>query len=134
MATWLAGVAILIGGTFLPWVYSGRVAKSSYSITGSLERHLNLPSWGAAIVSGWPLLGPICAGLVVIFALGLRRTAALLSLLLLVVVLLLSTGLLIVGSRAAGPITIATLGPAVTLAGAAVASVGAGRLGFRRAG
>lgn len=132
MATWLAGVAILIGGTFLPWVYSGRVTKSSYSITGSLERHLNLPSWGEAVVSGWPLLGPICAGLVVIFALGLRRTSALLSLLLLLAVVLLAAGLLILGSRPAGPIAVATWGPAVTLAGAAIALVGAVRLGFRR--
>ncbi len=132
MTLWLVGVMVLVAGTFLPWIYSGRVAKSSYSITGSLERHLNLPNWAEVIVSGWPFLGPGCAVLIVVFAIGLRRSAAAVSILCFLLIALLCCGLLILGRDLAGPISIAAMGPAVTLIGCALAVPAAGVLVLKR--
>jgi hypothetical protein len=119
----VVGLFVLVAGTFLPWLSSGQARRNSYQTGGALRRLLGLHGVLEACVSAWPFVGLVCAAVVVLFAGGLRRWAAVLGLL---------------TALATGAVAIAALrvdstffvrperfGPAVTLAGAAVLLVGA---------
>ncbi|MDQ2748452.1 MAG: hypothetical protein M3Y44_02805 [Actinomycetota bacterium] len=110
------GLVVLVVGTFLPWLDSGRAHRNSYQAGGALQRLLGLRGAAQAAVSAWPLVGLACATVVAIFVVGLRRSAALLALL-----TALATGAVAVaalrvdGNRLVRPVQ---LGPTVTLVGA----------------
>ncbi len=64
-----SGLVLVISGSFLPWVISGSVRRSSYAVIGVAER-LGFGDEGllGALVSAWPLFGvlsmtPVIAGL-----------------------------------------------------------------------
>ena len=61
-----AGLVLALVGSFLPWVVSGQVRRSSYAITGMIDR-LGVAGDGllGTLVSGWPLIGLLCAAPVV---------------------------------------------------------------------
>jgi hypothetical protein len=110
------GLMVLVVGTFLPWLDSGRARRNSYETGGALKRLLGLTGPAEAAVSAWPLVALVCAAVVAIFAVGLRRSAALLAL-----PTALATGAVAVaalrvdGNRFIRPVS---LGPVVTLVGA----------------
>jgi hypothetical protein len=119
----VTGLVVLVVGTFLPWLNSGRARRNSYETGGALKRLLGLHGPADAAVSAWPLVALICAAVVAIFAVGLRRFAALLALL-----TGLATGavavaaLLVDGNSFVRPVN---LGPIVTLVGATAVLVAA---------
>ncbi len=125
--SWLVGVALLLAGTFLPWLYSGTNAKNSYQLAGAGQRRLALPSWAEAVLGGWPFLGPIWAVLAVLFLLGLRRTSAALSILLAAVIGLMAVAVIALTAGLAGTYVSGALsGPIVTTIGVLGIAMGAG--------
>src|SRR5580765_4188573 len=61
-----AGLVLALVGSFLPWVVSGQVRRSSYAVTGMIDR-LEVAGDGllGTLVSRWPLIGLLCAAPVV---------------------------------------------------------------------
>lgn len=115
------GLVVLLGGTFLPWLHSGRAERNSYETGGALRRLLGLRGAADAAVSAWPSIALLCAAVVAIFAMGLRRCAAGLAVLTALGAGAVSiTALRVDGNRFAKP---AIIGPTVTLVGAAIVLV-----------
>lgn len=118
------GIVVLVIGTFLPWLRSGRATRNSYEATGAVRRLVHPPGILDDLFRVWPLLGALCALAVAVHALGLRRVGA---------------GIGMLASVAGGAAAVAALnaahnayasvietGPAITLAGAAIVVVSAG--------
>jgi hypothetical protein len=126
LGAWVAaaGLAVLIAGTFLPWLRSGVVLRDSYQSVGALRA---LVSGGVAdtLLNAWLLVIPVCGLSVALYALRLRRVSAALVCLVSAVV---GTAAALVVVQRADPgalIAASATGPAVTLAGATAALVGA---------
>jgi hypothetical protein len=121
-----AGLAILVLGTFLPWLRSGSVLRDSYQSAGALRGLIGgLNDQASALLAGWPAVIPCCAVCVAGYALGLRRSAAVLGL---VVAATVGTAAGLVAVQAGGPDSLVapvTTGPAVTLTGATIVLIGA---------
>ena len=115
-----AGLVLVIGGSFLPWVVSGTVRRSSYAIVGVLGR-LGIGDDGpiGVLVGAWPLVGVLCMTPVVAAAVRWWRTSGVLAVLLALAAGLLSFGVILLTSgRSAGGIGVDPVGPAVMAAGA----------------
>ena len=115
-----AGLVLVIAGSFLPWVVSGTVRRSSYAIVGVLGR-LGIGDNGpiGILVGAWPLIGVLCMTPVVAAGLRWWRTSGVLAVLLAVAAGLLSFGVIVVtAGRSAGGIGVDPVGPAVMAAGA----------------
>jgi hypothetical protein len=118
-----AGLVVLLAGTFLPWLSSGRAHRNSYQAGGSLRRLLRLPGVLDAVATAWPFAGLLCAAVVATFALGLHRCAAALALFAgLAMGAVAVTAMRVDGNSFVRPLT---LGPAVTILGAAIVVVAA---------
>ncbi|HEX4705557.1 MAG TPA: hypothetical protein VH352_25770 [Pseudonocardiaceae bacterium] len=120
-----AGLAVLVTGTFLPWLRSGSVLRDSYQSAGAVRDLVGgLNAQVSALLAGWPAVIPCCAVSVAGYALGLRRSAAILGLVVAVTVGT-AAGLVAVQTTGAaalvGPVTI---GPVVTLVGATIVLIG----------
>ena len=91
-----SGLAMVIAGSFLPWVISGEVRRSSYAILGIVDR-LGVAGDGAlgVLIAHWPLVGVLCMAPVVIGCLRWWRTAGVLAVLVALTTGLLSFGILI---------------------------------------
>ena len=68
----MAGIAVLVLGTFLPWLRSGRATRNSYEATGAVRRLVHPPGVLDDLFRIWPLLGAVCALAVAVYVLGLR--------------------------------------------------------------
>ena len=125
----------MIIGTFLPWVVSGQVRRSSYAAAGVIDR-LGVAGEGMldGLVGLWPLFGALCALPVVAALLRWWRTAGVLAVLLALTGGGLSIGALVFAARrgSSGTVSLDPLGPTVTVAGAALLLVGGLLLTFRR--
>lgn len=123
----LAGLLVVVGGTFLPWLTSGGVQRNSYAVLG-IVRRLAFVDGGTAstALSLWPLLGSVAMVPVIAGILRWWRTAAVGTLLFGLLTGLGAAAVLAVahGHEAVG-ISLSARGPAVTVAGAALAVVGA---------
>ncbi len=118
-----AGLALMVVGTFLPWVRSGSVGRSSYSATGLLRRLLDASGALAFALDAWAFLGLAAALAVVAVVAGFRRTGAGLAALLALV-----TGAVAVATFRApggGEIAADRVGPTVALVGGAISLIGA---------
>lgn len=114
----MTGLAMLVVGTFLPWLRSGQTRRNSYQTGGALRRLLGLHGSLDTAVSAWPFVGLVCAAVVAIFAVGLYRCAALLGLLTaLATGAVAATALWVDGNAFVRPVT---LGPTVTLVSATI--------------
>lgn len=115
---------MLVVGTFLPWLRSGRATRNSYEATGAVRRLIHPPGILDDLFRVWPLLGAVCALAVALYVLGLRTTGL---------------GIGVLASLAGGGAAVAALkahdnayasvidtGPAVTIAGAAIVVISAG--------
>ncbi len=118
---WLTGcgLALVIAGSFLPWVISGTVRRSSYAIVGIVDR-LGIAGDGllAALVSHWPLLGALCFAPVVAAAFRWWRTAGILAVLIGLAASVVSIGILAIALGKAGlTVRLDPFGPTVMAAG-----------------
>ena len=88
-----AGIVLVVAGSFLPWVISGTVRRSSYAIVGILDR-LGIADDGpiGILVGAWPLIGVLCMTPVVAAVLRWWRASGVLAVLLAVAAGLLSFG------------------------------------------
>lgn len=109
------GLAVVVTGSFLPWLQSGEVRRNSYASFGELRRLIGFHGPAEAATRTWPLLG-ICAALVVIAALaGLVRTSAAFGLLTAAWTSAVSGAVL--AQDGANGVRIVPVGPGVTLTG-----------------
>lgn len=119
----LFGLAVIVAGTFLPWLDSGRATRNSYQASGAARRLLDVSGWLGGALRAWPFVGLVCAAVVVLYALGLPRSAAGLGLLTGAVAAAVAVGALSVrGNALVAP---ATRGPAVTIMGATAVIIAA---------
>ena len=122
-----SGLVSVVVGSFLPWVISGSVRRSSYAMVGVVDR-LGIADDGllALLVGGWPLIGVLCMAPIVAASLRCWRTAGVLGVLMGLAAGLLSVGILLVATgRVALGVRLDPIGPAVMAAGA-VLLAGAG--------
>lgn len=112
----LAGLAVTVVGTFLPWLQSGQVRRNSYQTSGAMQRLLGLHGAADSALTAWPFVGLACAVSVALFALGLHRAGAVTALATGAAAAVVAVGALTVdGTGLVAPVRV---GPAVTLAGA----------------
>lgn len=120
------GLAVLVIGTFLPWLRSGSVLRDSYQSAGALRGLVSgLNAQAGTLLAAWTVIIPCCAVCVAGYALGLRRTAAVLGLIVSIVVGTAAGLVAVQGSAASGVIGPVTTGPVVTLVGATIVLAGA---------
>jgi len=115
-----AGLALVVLGSFLPWVISGNVRRSSYQILGVVGR-LGIGDGGAltVLLRVWPFIGVLCVVPVLAAAIRLWRTSGVLAIVIGLLSGLLSFGLLIfVAGRGGSILRIDPVGPSVMAAGA----------------
>ena len=117
-----AGPAVLVVGTFLPWLRSGRTDRNSYATDGAVRRLLDVDGTTAAALRAWPFVSLLCAAAVALVLLGRVGLGAALAAL-----AALAAGPVAgwaLGVRNRGLLHAATAGPAVTLTGAILILVG----------
>ncbi|ONI84296.1 hypothetical protein ALI144C_16160 [Actinosynnema sp. ALI-1.44] len=121
------GLALVVLGSFLPWVRSGTVFYNSYQSLGIL-RHLGFtdtfPALGI-LLDIWLGVIPAAAVAIAMYALRLRRTAAVLAVILALLMGTIAGAATVQGENEDGVISIASTGPAVMLAGAVLTLLGA---------
>lgn len=88
----LAGLAVVVVGTLLPWGASGRAERSSYELVAVLTRLEVVDGWPAVLLRAWYLLPLLAAATVVAVLAGRRGPARLLGT---------ATGVAVVGMAAA---------------------------------
>lgn len=113
------GLVLVIAGSFLPWVVSGSIRRSSYAVFGVAGR-LGLGDDGpiGMLISVWPLFGVLCTTPLIAAALRWWRTAGALGVVVAVGSALVSFGILwIAVGRIGLTVRLDPLGPAVMAAG-----------------
>ncbi|MBE1469934.1 hypothetical protein [Kibdelosporangium phytohabitans] len=121
------GLALVVLGSFLPWIRSGTVHYTSYQSLGIL-RHLGFMDAFPALrilLDVWLGVIPAAAVAIAMYALRLRRTAAVLAVVLALLMGTIAGAVTVQGDDKGGVIGIASSGPAVTLSGAVLALLGA---------
>ncbi|MQA08754.1 MAG: hypothetical protein GEU98_09445 [Pseudonocardiaceae bacterium] len=121
-----AGLVTLVTGCFLPWLRSGNVLRDSYESAGLL-RHFEVFNSAPItfLMNVWFVIPPACAACVALYALGLRRAAAVLVLISTLFAGTPSAIATVQGSSDASLIGLASVGPATTFVGSVVAFLGA---------
>ncbi|MCE7003342.1 hypothetical protein LWC34_10960 [Kibdelosporangium philippinense] len=121
------GLTLIVLGTFLAWVRSGTTYYSSYQSLGIL-RHLgalDMVPQLRVLFDIWFGVIPAVAIAIALYALRLRRTAAVLAVILAALMGTISGAAAVQGDDKDGLIGIASTGPVVTLVGAVLALLGA---------
>lgn len=114
------GLVLVVAGSFLPWVISGNVRRSSYAILGVVDR-LGIAGDGflGILVAQWPLAGALCVLPLVTAALRWWRVTGILSVLIGLAAGVLSLGILTMATGVAAlSVRLDPIGPAVMAAGA----------------
>ncbi len=110
-----AGLAVIVIGTFLPWLRSGRATRNSYATDGAVRRLLQVDGSVDAALRAWPFLSLVCAVAVALVVIGRHRTGAGVA-----AAVALCTGAVAMGallSSSRGLLRPDATGPAVTLTG-----------------
>lgn len=115
------GLALVIAGTFLPWLRSGVVLRNSYQSAGAVRVLVGGGASGV-LLNAWLMVIPVCGLCVAIYALRLRRVSAGLAGVLAVAVA--TVAIVVRGDDASALFTAVATGPMVTLAGAVLALAG----------
>ncbi len=124
------GLLLVIAGSFLPWVISGNVRRSSYAIVGVVDR-LGLGRDGVigVIAGAWPFLGLLTMIPVVFACLRRWRFAGALAVVAAVPAVVLSVGALAFSVGRVGlTIRLDPIGPAVMASGAILMAAGGAAL------
>lgn len=118
------GLAVIVLGTFLPWLRSGTVLRDSYESVGALR---TLVEGGVltTLLTAWLFVMPACGLCVALYALRLRRLAAMLGCVVSAMVGTVAALVVVQGTDPGALIGASAIGPAVTVAGATTALVGA---------
>jgi len=127
-----AGLVLVVVGSFLPWVVSGTVRRSSYAIVGVIDR-LGIADGGVLgfLLVAWPFVGLLCMTPVVAACLRWWGVAGALAVLLGLAAGVLSFGIVLLAAGRAGlGVRLDPIGPAVMAAGAVLLVVGGGALGI----
>lgn len=120
----LAGMIVVVVGTFAPWLTAGGIDRNSYAIAGIVDRlSLAGDGFGSAALSFWPLIGPIAMVALITGILQWWRTSAVISIVLGLLTGVIGGGVLAAGHSAAG-IEVVHAGPMITVVGAATAVLG----------
>jgi hypothetical protein len=119
------GIAIMLGGTFLPWLRSGVALRNSYQAIDALRPLLGDIDGVGAVFTVWFGVIPACALCVASYALGLRRSSAIGAVLVSAVTGTAAGAAAVQAHDATSLIAVAGTGPVVTLAGAAITLLGA---------
>lgn len=120
------GVLVLVIGTFLPWLASGAALRNSYQAMAVARRLTPLGDGPAgAALTAWPAVGGVTAAFLMLYVVGLRRTAALGVSLLSVLAGTVATAMVVVLPPGDFTVRAVLLGPVVTAAGATLAVAGA---------
>ena len=120
------GVLVLVVGTFLPWLASGAALRNSYQAMAAARRLTPLGDGIAGLaLTAWPAVGGVTAAFLMLYVVGLRRTAAVGISLLSVLAVAVATAMVVVLPPGDFTVRAVWLGPAVTAVGAALAVVGA---------
>jgi predicted anti-sigma-YlaC factor YlaD len=117
------GLIVTVVGTFLPWLRSGEVRRNSYTSFGLLRRLIGFPGPAELLLRAWPLLGAVCAVVVLVAVVVRPRFAAGLALLVAAWSASVAGGAL--AHDAVGLVRVDALGPIVTLSGGAASAVAA---------
>lgn len=121
----LPGLALVLAGTFLPWLLSGTVRRSSFAVAGVADRIGIADGIGGALIAAWPA---ICAGFVLpvlVAAFRWWRTAGALAVLLgLFAGSLAATALWFWFAGTPSVVRVDATGPSVMLAGAVLLILG----------
>ncbi len=115
----LAGVVLVVIGTFLPWVSSGGTLRNSYQVVGLLDRLdvFDHPLVRTLLIA-WPVVGPLAVVPVVLAILRWWRAAGAAGVVVgALVVAVVSTVLILLGDSTVVGVRIATTGPFAALAG-----------------
>ena len=115
------GLALVVIGTFLPWSRSGTTYRNSYASLGVL-RELGFIG---GLVNAWVAMIPVVAIAIAVYALGLRRSGAIVAAILSIIMGTISGVAAVQGGDEGSLIGIASSGPTTTLVGAALALLGA---------
>jgi hypothetical protein len=117
------GFAVVVAGTFLPWLRSGIVLRDSYQSVGALRTLIG--GTPGMLLNAWLLVIPACAVCVALYALRLRRLSASLGCLVSLAVGTAAALVVVQGTNPGAMVAATATGPAVTLIGATVALFGA---------
>ena len=117
------GLVGVLVGTFLPWLRSGYVLRTSYASFGVVGRLIGFHGASEIAVRAWPLIGLCCAGVVVAVVAVSRRVATLLALVTVAWSAAVASAVLLNDGDAG--VRVVALGPAVTLIGDAAVLVAA---------
>jgi hypothetical protein len=112
------GLLLIVVGTFLPWLHSGRATRNSYATDGAVRRLLDVNGGLDAALRAWPFVSLLCAIAVALLLLGQRVLGVVLALLAALIAGTVAGWVL--ASSARGLVRPAAAGPAVTIAGAAI--------------
>lgn len=121
-----AGLAVLVIGSFLPWLRSGNVRRNSYESAG-LAEHFGLVDNVvlSTLLRAWIAVPALSVIGVALFALGLPRVAAALVLPVSTLVGTVSGALSVQAGDPTGLVGITPMGPVTSLTGAVIALIGA---------
>jgi hypothetical protein len=122
-----AGLLTLILGTFLAWSRSGTIYRDSYESLGVLRQLglLELLPSPQLFVNTWLASIPAVAIAIALYALGLRRSAAVLAAILAIMMGTVAGVVAVQGGGTNELVGIASSGPVVTFIGAILALLGA---------
>jgi MYXO-CTERM domain-containing protein len=119
------GLVTVAVGTFLPWVRSGSVLRDSYQSIAVIRTIKVVDGSPLSLVlDAWTLLIPTITVCVVLYALGLRRSAATISVLVAIISGTVAGAATVVSGGEEIRLGIASFGPVTTTVGAVVALVG----------
>jgi hypothetical protein len=121
------GLLTLILGTFLAWSRSGTVYRDSYQSLGVLKQLGFMEGLPAleTFLNIWLAVIPAVAIAIALYALGLRRSAAVLAAILAIMMGTIAGVVAVQGGGTNGLVGIASTGPVVTFIGAVLALLGA---------
>ncbi|WP_158842102.1 hypothetical protein [Saccharothrix deserti] len=112
-------------GTFLPWLRSGSVTRTSYEVL-ALRGFAGLDGVSGEVVRGvWVGLTPLAVCCVVLWAVRFRRIAACLALIFGTIAGTVAALAAVQGGNEAALVGISVIGPVVTLGGAVLGVAGA---------
>lgn len=121
------GLITLILGTFLAWSRSGTVYRDSYQSLGILRQLGFMEAFPAlrSFLGVWLAVIPAVAIAIALYALGLRRSAAVLAAILAIMMGTIAGVAAVQDGDTNGLVGIASTGPVITFIGAVLALLGA---------
>lgn len=113
-----AGIVVLLGATFAPWVVSGATSRNAYGAAGAGERLLRLDAPVAAAVRALPFVGLAFALAMLLWLAGRADVAA--GLMLVLDVAAITAAVAALSAPRTGPVHAVAIGPIVMICGALI--------------